>query len=283
MMLSSYTAPFGRSDYVRIYPDYPTLKDADHNTSHPGDGRGSAMVVLVVILGAVICSLFIIKTLVVYHDHHHHMLSRTSGTSSGVHRRPCVPSVNRHIPKLIHTLTLDRSSIDPRVEASNNLTQSGRTSSTKCDLLYRVSGYTTHKWNLQNVQTLIREFYPALLSKWNSYSSDATRLNAAKYVILHHYGGIFVDHSMRSNRCYNIALQMLNDKTVRQDTLLFSRDNKIDTGIFASKRCSQFMAFSIDLLTEHHRQSLPPFSDFIVKPNRDFLLYSIGRFRSTNT
>ena len=275
MMLSSYTAPFGRSDYVRIYPDYPTLKETRSTVDH-GDTRSSTMI-LVVVLGAVICSLFVVRAVLSQRQH-----PNLFNVSDQAEMQPCTQMNNQHIPKIIHSLTPQHSGIRV-INNQSSVTAPGSSvkSRAKCDVMYRVAGYIRMSWTLRQIERLVEDIYPGYLDTWRSYSSDVTRGHAAKYFILHHYGGLFIE--VPSSRCYNKALQLLNDKSFRQDTLLFSRDNRIDSGIFASKPCSDFIEFSIRLLNQQHREVLPPYGEFVLKPNRDFLMYSIGKFRGKSS
>ena len=265
-MLSSYTAPFGRSDYVRIYPDYPTLKEAE-NVDHERTRRST--ITIVVILGAVICSLLLMNTLLSHHHKHLHLFSVPNERLM----QPCHSQDN--IPKVIHTIVLQRHNLNVIHNVSSSVTRN------KCKALYHVYGYIHRYWTLPSVERLIEGFYPDYISIWRSYTNDKTRMQVAKYFILHRYGGIYLDQSAPPDRCYNKALQMLNRKTAHQDTLLFSKDHHVDGKILACQPCSDFMWFSIKLLQEHHREVIPPFSNFFFQPNRDFLLYSIGKFKSS--
>ena len=51
----------------------------------------------------------------------------------------------------------------------------------------------TFLWSEEMIESLIVHEYPNLLTLYHSYSHFIMRVDVAKYIILHHYGGFYVD------------------------------------------------------------------------------------------
>ncbi|XP_052793031.1 uncharacterized protein LOC128226949 [Mya arenaria] len=60
-------------------------------------------------------------------------------------------------------------------------------------------GYNYTLWNAGMVERLIRNDYPWLVPTYSSYGHWVRRVDAAKYAILHKYGGIYVDLDIRTS------------------------------------------------------------------------------------
>lgn len=64
-----------------------------------------------------------------------------------------------------------------------------------------IHGADNHKlWSKQMIQELIQTEYPHLVSTYNFYPHFVMKLHFAKYIILHHFGGFYVDIDCKPKR-----------------------------------------------------------------------------------
>ena len=61
-------------------------------------------------------------------------------------------------------------------------------------LLEKHPKWTLMEWDLNSVEKLITESYPSFLSTWKGYDVLIKKHDSARYVILHKFGGVFLDH-----------------------------------------------------------------------------------------
>ena len=61
-------------------------------------------------------------------------------------------------------------------------------------------GYEYKFWNDTTAEELIRTHYPSFLSIWKNYPYAIQRADSLRYLVLHHYGGIFLDLDLHCRR-----------------------------------------------------------------------------------
>ena len=62
-------------------------------------------------------------------------------------------------------------------------------------------GYQYKMWNLKKCIDLVEKYYPQYLTLWNDFTLPIQRADFIRYLILHKYGGIYIDcdiHPLRS-------------------------------------------------------------------------------------
>lgn len=62
-------------------------------------------------------------------------------------------------------------------------------------------GYQYKMWNLKQCVDLVKKYYPQYLDLWNDFTLPIQRADFIRYLILHKYGGIYIDcdiHPLRS-------------------------------------------------------------------------------------
>lgn len=92
----------------------------------------------------------------------------------------------KHIPNIIHQIFFPVKTN----ELSEELAKARQS------WIDRHKNYTHYLWNETSVLTFIRGNYPHLESRYKSYSYWVRRVNVARYLILFHYGGWYVDIDM---------------------------------------------------------------------------------------
>lgn len=60
--------------------------------------------------------------------------------------------------------------------------------------------YEYRFWNDSSAEELIRKEYPWFLETWNSYTYPIQRADSLRYLVLYHYGGIFLDMDLHCRR-----------------------------------------------------------------------------------
>lgn len=71
-------------------------------------------------------------------------------------------------------------------------------------------GFNYKMWSDEDLEQLIRTQYPWFLSQYLSYPSTIMRVDAARYFILHAYGGIYIDMDFEIYK--NFYSQLPQDK-----------------------------------------------------------------------
>jgi len=70
-------------------------------------------------------------------------------------------------------------------------------------------------WDQQSIETLIINYYPELYNKYKSYPEIIQKIDMAKYIILNHFGGIYVDLDLE-------ALKPV-DKLISSHSIIFAK------------------------------------------------------------
>ncbi|MBM4310813.1 MAG: hypothetical protein FJ119_07695 [Deltaproteobacteria bacterium] len=68
-------------------------------------------------------------------------------------------------------------------------------------------GWRYHLWTDQDCRSFVRERYPAFLALYDSYTSSISRADAARYLLLHHYGGLYADLDSECLRPFDSLLR----------------------------------------------------------------------------
>lgn len=55
------------------------------------------------------------------------------------------------------------------------------------------NGYEYRMWNLKDCEELICEYYPEYIDLWSEFRLPIQKADFIRYLILHHYGGFYVD------------------------------------------------------------------------------------------
>jgi len=111
-------------------------------------------------------------------------------------------------------------------------------------------------WDEQKIIKLIYNNYPHLIKKFNEYPKMIQRIDFAKYIILHHYGGVYIDID---SECFKPISNLLNDKDVllvELDMSLFSKiliykkihGYALQNGVMAGAKKNPFWMHCINLL-----------------------------------
>ena len=105
------------------------------------------------------------------------------------------------------------------------------------DLMDLHPGWELMLWDEERVEELLRTSYPAFLSTWLSYDVPVKRHDSARVFILHHLGGVYLDHDFMPIR--NI------EPLIGDHQLIFGRvdgtSNLVYNGFMAAARDNVFL------------------------------------------
>ncbi|ARF09146.1 glycosyltransferase [Catovirus CTV1] len=80
-------------------------------------------------------------------------------------------------------------------------------------------------WDQSNIENLIKKYFPDFLSKFNNYPKLVQKVDAAKYIILYVYGGVYVDMDLE-------CLKNIDDLLNYQKIMLLKCDLNILTKLY---------------------------------------------------
>lgn len=67
-------------------------------------------------------------------------------------------------------------------------------------------------WDDKKIRKLINLHYPHLLDIYNGYDFWVMKVDLSKYIILHRYGGFYVDMDTEPKKCFHAMAVVANDK-----------------------------------------------------------------------
>lgn len=107
-------------------------------------------------------------------------------------------------------------------------------------------GYDYILWTDDDIRRLISNNYPWFLDYYDSYPHHIMRVDAFRFFVLHHYGGVYADLDME---CY----KPIDDLLTESKLLLFLEwPQSISNAIIASEPRHPFLEHCFKLLMEKH-------------------------------
>mmetsp|Transcript_33309 Transcript_33309/g.60011 ORF Transcript_33309/g.60011 Transcript_33309/m.60011 type:complete len:318 (-) Transcript_33309:6-959(-) len=128
----------------------------------------------------------IVSTLRLYRkgDQFFHVINitRADNPNSTYHRT--------NVPLIMHRMWRDDSIIE-----NNNpeLPVNWTKAFAQCNEQYRLRNWTTILWTDDSIRAFIEKHYPSFVPTYKSYPYNIQRVDAARYFILYHYGGVYMD------------------------------------------------------------------------------------------
>lgn len=104
-------------------------------------------------------------------------------------------------------------------------------------------------WTDEDLRVLIENHYPWFLPYFDSYSHQIMRVDAFRFFVLHHYGGIYADLDLESYKPINPLLS-------EEKLLLFLEwQGSVSNAVMASEPRHPFLEFCFKALMDKHRTS----------------------------
>lgn len=124
------------------------------------------------------------------------------------------------IPRIIHQIWISGSLAGPR----GDIEMPPRFRASQSSWQAHHPGWTYILWDEQKVRDLVREHYPSLWDLFQRYPEWIQRVDASRYMILHHYGGIYSDLDVVCRRPFD---DWLDRKVVLPPTEPFGLANDL--------------------------------------------------------
>ena len=153
------------------------------------------------------------------------------------------------IPKIIHQVYFQRDANHTFLDKYNGARQSW--SKLNPDFEYIL-------WNKSMVDTFIQSNYPEIFVLYESYLSWITQHDVSRYVIIYHFGGIYVDID---TRCTSNISHLLSNvfKNKRQVVLRIGQFHLANNGFFAATPRHPFFLHVLSGLPEAKRSFIFPY------------------------
>lgn len=155
--------------------------------------------------------------------------------------------LSRHIPRYIHQIwisSIEKKSIYKRFEQAANT----------CQEFHQNYNYTL--WTHDKLLHWLREEYPWFVEIYTNYRYDMQRIDAMKYFLLFHYGGMYIDLDVKCNADDLLKKMIPNDRRNDEpDVILHMGTEGIaaNTDIMAAKRYHPIFKLAIEQLRQANR------------------------------
>ena len=144
--------------------------------------------------------------------------------------------------------------------------------------------FTFCHWDDEELEIFVATFYPELLFRYLSYSYLIQRSDAARYMLLHHFGGIYKDTNIGCRVPFDFILH--HNQQLHKDThsipfkvLLYSQSSNIVAADFlASTPQHPFFTHLLNLLKKTPWQMGLPYLDVMRGTGPMFLAQSFSSF-----
>ena len=161
------------------------------------------------------------------------------------------------VPLIMHRMWRDESIIN---DNNNDLPTNWFKAFAYCNRIYLERNWTTILWTDESILSFMKKEYSYFLPIYESYPYNIQRVDAARYFILYHYGGVYLDLDIgcKSNRDLTglvNTMAHLNKTAMLPQTQPFGLSNDV---MFASKR-SPFFKEVTETLSSNNRWRGSPY------------------------
>jgi mannosyltransferase OCH1-like enzyme len=149
----------------------------------------------------------------------------------------------KKIPKIIHQIWF---------QGIENLNKEPYLSCFK-SILYGIKG-TDWKhmiWDQNSIEELIKNNYPQYWNLYNRYEYMILKIDLARYIILYHYGGVYIDMDME-------YIKDFYDLIEENDTLIVNKTYQgfVNNGVILSSQYNNFWIYYINILNKKSPKSI---------------------------
>lgn len=132
-------------------------------------------------------------------------------------------------------------------------------------------------WTDEDNRRLISEHYPDFLPVYDNYPADINRADAARYFILYHYGGLYVDLDFECLKSFDVLIDNQEMVLGRMDAGFFLR-HSVPNALMASVPGHPFWIQLIKALPSYRKQSCVELATGPAMLFSELCLYLIYRF-----
>lgn len=155
-------------------------------------------------------------------------------------------------------------------------------------------GFTRIMWNKTSVLTLLQNHYPWFLDTFLLYPYEVQRVDAARYFILHHYGGLYMDMDLSCKSGNHSLIHFIRDVSFMNSTdkgdfsrqptnaVLVATTPKpiVSNYLMLSQRCDPYMMYAISQLPCYNNWYFVPYMTVMFSTGGIFLTQVLYEFES---
>ena len=202
-------------------------------------------------------SLFFMHHRISKHDAH--VLGPSDLLVSQAFAAPKASTDSHTFPKILHRMWRD--------DDLNSMPSRWKKAYQKCEALH--GDWDIKLWTDVSMRAFISEYYPKFLNLYDSYPYEIQRVDAARYFILYHYGGIYMDLDIRCLRSLNPLAGAMG--TFNKTALLPATGIGLSNDFMASTPRSETMRALIEELPRSNRFYGLPYLTVLLSTGSSFL------------
>jgi mannosyltransferase OCH1-like enzyme len=128
------------------------------------------------------------------HDHADELSRAMIQTTGRPKRNTTLPSYIgiKQVPRILHRTW--------KTDDLNSMPQKWSKAYNHCTNIYKDFMYDTILWTDESMRDFISNRYPWFMNQYDSYPYHIQRVDAARYLILYHYGGIYQDLDIKCEK-----------------------------------------------------------------------------------
>ena len=203
-------------------------------------------------------------------------LRRSTNEANRLHLQAYEPTSNKNattIPLILH-----------RTWRDHNIPEHWIQSYQECEETYKQRNWTTILWTDATIRSFLTEHYNNFIPMYESYPYDIQRVDAARYFILYHYGGVYLDLDVSCRKKKDIT-DLLNVMESMKMQSMFPITNPIGVSndvMFGSKE-NAFLEYIIQRLQEKNRWFGLPYLTVLFSTGPMFLSLACINYPSAKT
>lgn len=156
-------------------------------------------------------------------------------------------STHSKIPRIIHQIW-----ISPR--PTNEMVERFRIAANSCIEMHQ--NYKYYLWTNDEIFNWLTTNYAWFLPTYRSYRYDMQRIDAMKYLVLFHFGGLYIDLDIKCNAPDLITSMLPSDKLDNEPDIIFHMGTEgisANTDLVAAKRFHPFFKLAVHQLKAANR------------------------------
>jgi len=190
------------------------------------------------------------------------------------------PLSNYEIPLVHHRIWRDDSII--RLDNNSNIPKNWGRAFRNCVNVHAKRNWTTYLWTDDGIRSFLMRQYPEFLPVYDSYMYDIQRVDAARYFILYHYGGVYTDLDIGclGDRHYDDLIQSLNSSKAKGALFPLTNPMGFSNDVMFASKNHPFLGQLIDNLPKKNRWFGLPYLTVLYSTGPMFLSLSYSKLSS---
>ena len=147
------------------------------------------------------------------------------------------------IPKILHKIWFDFS------EDGSGKNPPKKYIELEKECLKLNKGWTVMRWNEQKSLLFIKKYFPFFYEKFKNYKYPIQKVDAIRYFILYHYGGVYMDMDIQCRKIFDLFTE---DKVYLVEESNSMNTLKFNNFLMASPKGHPFWLHIFDKLKENY-------------------------------